>query len=209
MLKTGEQHLASLRDGRRVYIGDELVDDVTAHPAFRNAARSFAMIYDRKRAPENVDVTAYEAEDGEISSTWFLKPKTRDDLRKRRETHRRVAEWTYGMLGRSPDHVASFVTGLTFGPELFEGNREGFGANLESYYDEMRRKDIFACYTVLPPQGARQPELYQREGLKVPTLQVVDEDAEGVTLNGMKMLGTSAVFSNETWVGNLLPLGKD
>ena len=38
---------------------------------------------------------------------------------------------------------------------------------------------------------------------------MVDEDAEGVTLNGMKMLGTSAVFSNETWVGNLLPLGKD
>ena len=209
MLKTGEQHLASLRDGRRVYIGDELVDDVTTHPAFRNAARSFAMIYDRKRDPENVDVTAYEAEDGEISSTWFLKPKTKDDLRKRRETHRRVAEWTYGMLGRSPDHVASFVTGLTFGPELFEDNRKGFGANLENYYNEMRREDIFACYTVLPPQGARQPELYHREGLKVPTLRVVDEDAEGVTLNGMKMLGTSAVFSNETWVGNLLPLGKD
>ena len=25
----------------------------------------------------------------------------------------------------------------------------------------------------------------------------------------MKMLGTSAVFSNETWVGNLLPLGEE
>ena len=37
----------SLRDGRRVYIGDELVEDVTTHPAFRNAAQSFAMIYDR------------------------------------------------------------------------------------------------------------------------------------------------------------------
>ena len=28
MLKTGAEHLASLRDGRRVYIGDELVEDV-------------------------------------------------------------------------------------------------------------------------------------------------------------------------------------
>ena len=27
MLKTGDQHLDSLRDGRRVYIGDELVED--------------------------------------------------------------------------------------------------------------------------------------------------------------------------------------
>ena len=209
MLKTGEQYLESLRDGRRVYIGDELVEDVTAHPAFRNAARSFAMIYDRKRDPENIDVMAYEGDDGEVAASWFVKPKTKEDLRKRSETHRRVAEWTFGLLGRSPDHVSSFVTGLTFRPELFENNRKGFGGHLEDYYNEMRRDDIFACYTVLPPQGARQPELYQREGMKVPTLQVVDEDAEGVTLQGMKMLGTSAIFADETWIGNVLPLGKD
>jgi 4-hydroxyphenylacetate 3-monooxygenase len=73
----------------------------------------------------------------------------------------------------------------------------------------MRANDIFATYTVLPPQGARKPELYEREGMKVPTLRVTHEDASGVTLNGMKMLGTSAVFSNETWVGNLLPLAPD
>src|SRR5712672_902235 len=50
MLLTGQDYLESIRDGRRVYVGGELVDDVTTHPAFRNAARSFAMIYDRKRA---------------------------------------------------------------------------------------------------------------------------------------------------------------
>ena len=88
MLKTGEQHLDSLRDGRRVYIGDELVEDVTTHPAFRNAAQSFAMIYDRKRDPENIDVMAYEDEDGELSTSWYLKPKSKEDLRRRRETHR-------------------------------------------------------------------------------------------------------------------------
>jgi 4-hydroxyphenylacetate 3-hydroxylase N terminal len=53
MLMTGKEYLDSIRDGRRVYIGGELVEDVTAHPAFRNAAQSFAMIYDRKRDPEN------------------------------------------------------------------------------------------------------------------------------------------------------------
>ena len=38
MLRTGKEHLESLRDGRVVYIGGEKVDDVTRHPAFRNAA---------------------------------------------------------------------------------------------------------------------------------------------------------------------------
>ena len=40
MLKSGAEHLESLRDGRVVYIGRERVDDVTTHPAFRNAART-------------------------------------------------------------------------------------------------------------------------------------------------------------------------
>jgi len=38
--KTGAEHVASLRDGRAVYIDGERVSDVTTHPAFRNAVRS-------------------------------------------------------------------------------------------------------------------------------------------------------------------------
>ena len=206
MLKTGAEHLESLRDGRKVYIGSTQVDDVTVHPAFRNGARSFAMLYDRKRAPENIDTMSFE-EDGERYSSWFLMPKTKDDLRKRLETHRRIASWTHGLLGRSPDHVASFVTGLAMRPDIFDAIGQGFGRNMVAYYRHMRDNDICATYTVLPPQGARKPEMYEREGMIVPTLRVTDEDDAGVTLNGMKMLGTSAIFANETWVGNLLPLG--
>ena len=55
MLMTGKDYLDSIRDGRRVYVGGERVEDVTTHPAFRNAARSFAMIYDRKRAAALAD----------------------------------------------------------------------------------------------------------------------------------------------------------
>ena len=208
MLKTGAAHLESLRDGRKVYIGGELVDDVTTHPAFRNAAASFAMLYEKKRAPENIETMSYE-EDGERFSSWFLVPRSREDLEKRADTHRRIANWTHGLLGRSPDHVASFVTGLTFKPEMFEEIGKGFGDNILNYYKYMRHNDICATYTVLPPQGARSPEMYEKAGKKVPTLRVTEETDKGVILNGMKMLGTSAVFCNETWVGNLLPLAPD
>ena len=34
MLMTGKDYLDSIRDGRRVYVGSELVEDVTTHPAF-------------------------------------------------------------------------------------------------------------------------------------------------------------------------------
>jgi aromatic ring hydroxylase len=60
MLMTGSEYLESIRDGRRVYIGSERVDDVTTHPAFRNTAQTLATIYDRKRAPENREVMTCE-----------------------------------------------------------------------------------------------------------------------------------------------------
>jgi 4-hydroxyphenylacetate 3-monooxygenase len=205
MLRTGRDYLAALKDGRTVYVGSELVKDVTTHSAFRNSARSFAEIYDRKRSAEHVETTSYE-EDGERYSAWYLKAKDRDGLRKRTETHRRVAGWTYGLLGRSPDHVASFVTGLAMSPDLFEGNRKGFGENLSRFYDRMRREDLFACYVVIAPQGARNPEMYGRKATIAHGLQVTAEQDDGVILNGMKLLGTGAVFSDEIWVGNLLPL---
>jgi 4-hydroxyphenylacetate 3-monooxygenase len=72
MLMTGKEYLGSIRDGRRVYVGGELVEDVTAHPAFRMAKDCAAL-----RDPENRDL-------------YFLLPRTREDLQRQFETHRRI-----------------------------------------------------------------------------------------------------------------------
>src|SRR5262249_41572299 len=71
MLRTGKEHLESLRDGRIVYIGGEKVDDVTRHPAFRGAAATVAALYDMKVDPANRDVMTYE-EDGGRHAIYFL-----------------------------------------------------------------------------------------------------------------------------------------
>lgn len=208
MLRSGAEYLEGLRDGRKVYVGSELVQDVTTHPAFRNSARSFADLFDRKRSPEHIEAMTFE-ENGERHPIWYLQARSKDDLRRRSEGHRRIARWSYGLLGRSPDHVASFITGLAMQPALFEGNRKGFGDNLLNYYKYLRDGDLFASYIVIGPQGARNPDLYHRQGRQVPALQVTKETDDGVVLNGVKMLGTGAVFSDVTWVGNLLPLAPD
>ena len=52
-LRTGADYLASLRDGRQVFVEGESVADVTQHKAFREAARSIARLYDIAGDPEN------------------------------------------------------------------------------------------------------------------------------------------------------------
>ncbi|MFN2643752.1 MAG: 4-hydroxyphenylacetate 3-hydroxylase family protein [Burkholderiales bacterium] len=201
MLKSGNEHLESLRDGRVVYIGAERVDDVTTHRAFRNAARSMAAIYDLKRADRRY---SFE-EAGERYSAYFLRAKTRGDLEQRTALHRAIAATSYGLLGRSPDHVSSFVTGMAMNPSVFGPYAE----NLVRYYEHMRREDVYGVYAVIPPQAARNPEFYVKQNIPVPTLRVVREDEDGVVISGMKMLATGAVFANEIWIGNLIPLAPN
>lgn len=205
MLKTGKEHLECMRDGRVVYIGKERVDDVTTHPAFRNAALTVAAMYDVKADPANRELMSFE-EDGERHSMYFLRPKTREDLERRMKAHKAIADVTHGLFGRSFDHVSSFVTGMSLKPEVLDVNTSGYGDNLVKYYHDMRARDAYATYAVLPPQAARNPEYYQRQNIPIPSLHVVREDDDGVVVAGMKMLATAGVFTDDIWIGNLLPL---
>ena len=101
MLRSGKEHLETLRDGRVVYVGGERIDDVTRHPAFRNAAQTVAGIYDLKADPANRDVMTFE-EDGGRHSIYFLRPRSRDDLQRRMEGHRRIAEFTLACSDARP-----------------------------------------------------------------------------------------------------------
>jgi 4-hydroxyphenylacetate 3-monooxygenase len=208
MLRTGAEHLERLRDGRIVYIGRERVGDVTAHPAFANAARTVAAIYDMKADPANRETMSFE-EDGGRYSVYFLRARGPEDLRRRTAAHRMIAETTYGLLGRSPDHVASFVTGMAMNPRAFEAGGRPYADNLLAYYRHMREDDIYAAYAVVPPAAARDPSFYQKQNLPVPSLKVVREADDGIVVSGMKMLATAAAFADEIWIGNLLPLAPD
>ncbi len=204
MLKTGAEHLESLRDGRTVLIGAERVRDVTAHPAFRDGAATVAGMYDMKRAPENLAVASYE-EDGERFAAYWLRPRDRDGLRQRSRTHKLIADFTSGLFGRSPDHVAGLITGLAMKPDVLGR----FADNLLAQWDRMRREDTYAAFAVVPPPGTRDPDIHSEERRANPGLRVVRETDDGVVVSGMKMLATGAIYANEILIGNLTPLAPE
>ena len=139
------------------------------HPAFREAAQTVAGIYDLKADPAHRDTMTYE-EDGGRHSIYFLQA---EDPRRPAEAHRTaiasIAEFTYGMFGRSPDHVASFVTGMAMKPDALP-TPHAYADNLEKYYRHIRDNDTYVVYAVVPPQAARNPEFYHKKNIPVPTL---------------------------------------
>ncbi len=208
MLMNGEEYLESLRDGRTIRIGNETVNDVTTHPAFRNAARSFARIWDARFDSEHADALSVEA-DGERIPSYYLMPKSRADLEQRTRSATAIADLSYGMMGRSPDFVGGYVTGAAMQPEMFKTDAYDFSGNMSAYYKHCCDKDIFLSHAVAPPQGTRDPQHYGRSSSFVPTLSVTSEGDDGLVINGVKLLATAAAFSHDVWIGNILPLAPD
>ena len=205
MLATGRQKLERMRDGRAVYIGAERVDDVTRHPAFRGGAETIAALYDLKADPAKSGLFSYE-EDGERYALQWLRCKSRDDLARRMRALKASADASYGFIGRSPEQVAGLITGLAMNPAVLENLHAGFGDNLIRFYQRARRDDLYLCFAVTPPTGLRATELFPGQERDDPNLQVVAEDDAGVTVAGMKMLATGAVYADEILIGNLTPI---
>ncbi|HXQ52364.1 MAG TPA: 4-hydroxyphenylacetate 3-hydroxylase N-terminal domain-containing protein [Stellaceae bacterium] len=196
MLLSGRDKLLRMRDGRRIYVGAERIDDVTTHPDFRRGAETVAALYDAKEGH-------FFEEDSERFSLHWLRCRTREDLRRRSAALKAIADASYGLIGRSPDHVAGMVTGLTTRPQMFEALRKGSGEALLHYYEHARRNDLYLCFAVTPPSGIRDTELFPGQERDDPRLRVIEEDADGGVVSGMKMLATSAAYADEVWIGNL------
>src|SRR5215472_12960895 len=138
MLISGSEKLERMRDGRVVYVGAERVDDVTSHPAFRNGARTIAALYDLKADPAQRDLFTFE-ENGERIGLPWLRCRTREDLARRMRAMKAIADASYGLIGRSPDHVAGLITGLAMKPTLLDALTPGIGENLTQYYKHARK----------------------------------------------------------------------
>ena len=206
MIKTGEQHTQSLRDGRQIYLDGGVVDDVTSHPAFRNVVASVGKLYDFQSRPENRELMTFEIPDGEgrANRIWQL-PKTYEDLVTRR---RALVAWTElhgGFLGRAPDHVASCISGMYIGRDVFAAYDGDRAAALADYYRHARDNELYLTYVIINPQADRSKAAHEQSNEAL-TAGVVDRDGEGLTIHGAKMLATGGVVANEVFVTCIQPL---
>jgi 4-hydroxyphenylacetate 3-monooxygenase len=206
MIRTGRQYLDSLKDDRAVYVDGERVKDVTEHPAFRGAARSIAALYDLTASADARDGMTYPSpRTGEPVNVSFLLPRDRADLARRRRGLTAWAESTFGLMGRSPDHVAGFLVGFALRPDVFARGGARYADHVVRFYEHVRDHDLYVSYVLIPPQIDRSKPAHQQSD---PTLYagVVEERGDGIVISGAQMLGTGAAISNEVFFSCILPL---
>lgn len=198
VLRSGDDYLTSLRDGRQVYVGGRIVEDVTCHPGFTGAAHTVARLFDVTASDPALSYV--EPETGKKTSVNFLRPRTADDLAARRRLHMAWAGVSNGLFGRSPDHVAAMVTGMACRPEVTGSDR--FAENLVNYWRYIRDNDLYLSFAVLPPAGSKSGKSAGVQN----AMRVVGTSRDGVTVRGFKMLATGGPLCDEILVGNAQPL---
>src|SRR3954463_8481947 len=203
--KTGAEHIASLKDGRTVYIDGELVSDVTTHPAFRNAVQSAGALYDFQAKPENIELMTFrpEGSNRRVNRAWQM-PRSYEEMVQRRKALQLWGGVHYGFMGRSPDHVASALVGQRMGIDVFKKHSPDRAKAFMDYFDYASRNDVFLTYVIINPQAERAKDWSQQADDLV--ARIVDEDSSCITIRGAKMLGTSSIMANEVLVANLQPL---
>lgn len=205
MLKTGQQHLANLRDGREIYIDGQRVDDVTTHPAFMNVAATTARLFDFASAPENRDLMTYETPEGGRANRIWQRTTSYAEMVERRAALEAWGELHAGFMGRAPDHVASCITGMAMGLDVFRAYDAQRADALDSYYRYARDNDLYLTYVIINPQADRSKAANEQADPFL-TTGVVDRDAEGITVRGAKMLATGGIVADEVFVTCIQPL---
>ena len=205
MLKIGSQHIETLRDGRQVFINGKLAGDVTVHPAFRQTIESVGRLYDFQCAEQNRSLMTYPVDGGDSASRIWQMPTSYAELVERRKAIEAWATLHCGFLGRAPDHVASCLTGMMMGIDVFQAHDTERAAALAAYYRYARANDIYLTYVIINPQADRSKSAGQQQDRTL-TAGVVDRDSEGLTIRGAKMLATGGIMANEVFVTCIQPL---
>lgn len=205
-LRTGAEYLKSLRDGRQVFVDGEKVKDVTTHKAFAGAAQSLAHLFDIAAAPENRELmTCTSPTSGHPVWRGYQIPKTHADVKAKRLAAEAWAEATFGLMGRTPDHVAGFFAGYAAVPSVFAAGGDKFADNVVKFYEKARDTHQYISYAIVPPQIDRSKPAHQQSD---PALYagVVKERDDGIVMSGAQQLATGGLYSDYIYLSSIHPM---
>lgn len=186
-LKTPQQYLDSLRDGRVIYWGGERIEDITTHPLFKVPLALMCSDYDY-RDERYGELRRYRTEDGSEAHRVYQIPRSEDDLNTRVELMKSALS-----IGSAVSSV--YMALMSVKDEVGRVNPM-YAENIERMYKYCRDNDLRAAEVITDPKGDRKrraneqddPDLYVR---------IVERRKDGIVVRGAKLHITAASIIHE------------
>jgi aromatic ring hydroxylase len=203
--RTGQQYLAGLDDDREVWLGSQRVR-VTQHPTLQGSLRGMAGYFDWQHRYA-ADCLVEDPVTGQPMSGSLIVPRNAEDLARRHRTFERLARYSYGMLGRTPDYCNTTLSGQVARPDVWASGGLRYHENLRRFHREVIEGDLALTHTIIHAAIDRSiPEL---AGMNADlTLRVVGRHSDRIVVRGGKVLATLGPFADEIFVYPAQPIPK-
>lgn len=196
MIRTGEQYLEGIRDGREVWIDGERVKDVPTHPAFAPIVNIRARIYDMQHDEADQDVLTY-VEDNERHSVFNRLPRDQEDWNAKWRAVDHVLNDVKGVVTRVGDETVGEMWSLFDGSDVLAEIDPRFSDNIARHIDSVIADDPFHVSANTDPKGDRsKPPQDQDPDMMV---HVVKETDAGIVIRGAKY-ETAAAYADQAFL---------
>lgn len=205
--RTGDEYLAGLKDKRSVWVDGNAIQDVTSYPGFAGSLAGMAGYFDWQH--EHAEDCLIDDGDGGVTNVSNLIPRSREDLARRHRGLERIARYSIGMLGRTPDYVNVTFAGFAGQPSVWRqtGNEEGY-ENLVAFQREIAERDLSLTHTIIHPIVDKRVPDYEGVNLQL-ALRKVDETRDSIIVNGARILATLGPFADELTCYPAHPIPKE
>ncbi|MFE9191823.1 4-hydroxyphenylacetate 3-hydroxylase family protein [Micromonospora sp. NPDC007208] len=194
---TGAEYIESLRDDREIYLYGDRVKDVTTHPAFANAVRMTARLYDSLHDPATAPVLTAPVDSGGTGFThrFFTTPHSAEDLVADQQAIAAWARMSYGWMGRSPDYKASFLGTLGANADFYGE----YADNARTWYRRSQEQVQFWNHAVVhPPVDRNRPPDEVRDVF----VHVERETDSGLIVSGAKVVATGSALTHFNFISH-------
>lgn len=197
-LRTAQQYIDSLKDGRVVYFMGEKIDDVTTHPILQICIKWMAMDYVMQLDPKYQDLVTDPTDDGERVSFVFKPQKSREDLMRLREIVKLWARVCYGkpsgakFVGKDGLNAVTVVA-----PRVDKALGTNYSANVDAYRQYLMDTDASLALGMTDVKGDRSLRPSQQLGHQDYYVRIVEERPDGIVVRGAKAHISEAPLSNE------------
>ncbi|GAA2201117.1 4-hydroxyphenylacetate 3-hydroxylase N-terminal domain-containing protein [Sinomonas flava] len=204
--RTGDQYRAGLVDSREVWLGNARID-VSTHLAFQGSIAGMAAYFDYQHKYAD-DCLMVDPETGQQHNVSLMRPRSAEDIGRRHRAFDRLARYSNGMLGRTPDYVNVVLAGHASRKDIYDRSGDPvYFERLEAYWRLVQEQDLALTHTIV--HAAIDKSVGELQGINEElTLRVVDRTEQGLVVRGAKMLATLGPIADELYVYPATPIQK-
>ncbi len=197
-VRTPEEYIKSLVDGRVVYFKGEKIPDVTKHWALKTTIDMCTVEYALANDPRYQDLFQETTDEGERTCFVYIPFISSQHLLRRRKILDTVSKTTLGRVGGVRNPGIDGLSALTVVSRRMDRQLgTDYGERVDAFRKYLQKHDLATALLMTDVKGDRSLRPSEQKSHQDYYLRIIEENADGIIIRGAKAHASWAPCANE------------